>query len=118
MRCAAGFWVIGRVLLGYGDDSFPLSQGNSPSLCHCTIARRKTLSDLCRAPGTPELASLKQVNKDGSTIVQVTHSEANAAYGIRIVNLKDGRLADAPVFDPPYAFRRGPGQALVVGHQD
>ncbi|QHV96392.1 MULTISPECIES: ABC transporter ATP-binding protein [Spirosoma] len=30
--------------------------------------------------------------KDGVTIVQVTHSEANAAYGTRIVRLKDGWL--------------------------
>lgn len=28
--------------------------------------------------------------KDGITIVQVTHSEENAAYGKRVVNLKDG----------------------------
>lgn len=32
----------------------------------------------------------KQLNADGTTIVQVTHSEANAAYGDRIVRLKDG----------------------------
>jgi putative ABC transport system ATP-binding protein len=30
--------------------------------------------------------------KDGITIVQVTHSEANAGYGNRIVRLKDGWL--------------------------
>ncbi|WP_338874980.1 ABC transporter ATP-binding protein [Spirosoma sp. SC4-14] len=30
--------------------------------------------------------------KDGVTIVQVTHSEANAAYGTRILRLKDGWL--------------------------
>lgn len=30
--------------------------------------------------------------KDGVTIVQVTHSEANAAYGSRILRLKDGWL--------------------------
>jgi len=32
----------------------------------------------------------KQLNTEGTTIVQVTHSEANAAYGDRIVRLKDG----------------------------
>lgn len=31
--------------------------------------------------------------KDGVTIVQVTHAEANAAYGNRIVRLKDGWVA-------------------------
>ncbi|MFP2927035.1 ABC transporter ATP-binding protein [Pyxidicoccus sp. 3LG] len=32
------------------------------------------------------------LNKDGTTIIQVTHSEANAAYGHRIINLADGWL--------------------------
>jgi ABC-type lipoprotein export system ATPase subunit len=32
----------------------------------------------------------KRLNEQGTTIVQVTHSEANAAYGDRIINLKDG----------------------------
>jgi ABC-type lipoprotein export system ATPase subunit len=31
-----------------------------------------------------------ELNKSGTTIVQVTHSETNASYGDRIVNLKDG----------------------------
>lgn len=36
----------------------------------------------------------KELNeKDGVTIVQVTHSEKNAAYGNRIVRLKDGWVA-------------------------
>jgi ABC-type lipoprotein export system ATPase subunit len=30
------------------------------------------------------------LNKQGTTIVQVTHSEANAAYGNRIIRLRDG----------------------------
>lgn len=32
------------------------------------------------------------LNKDGITIIQVTHSEKNAAYGSRIINLLDGRI--------------------------
>jgi ABC-type lipoprotein export system ATPase subunit len=32
----------------------------------------------------------KQLNAGGTTIIQVTHSETNAAYGNRIVRLKDG----------------------------
>jgi len=34
----------------------------------------------------------KKLNKAGTTIVQVTHSETNAGYGNRIVRLKDGWL--------------------------
>ena len=34
----------------------------------------------------------KQLNKEGVTIVQVTHSEKNAAYASRIVHLMDARI--------------------------
>ncbi|HLL42539.1 MAG TPA: ABC transporter ATP-binding protein [Segetibacter sp.] len=33
-----------------------------------------------------------ELNKEGVTIIQVTHSEKNAEYGGRIVNLLDGRI--------------------------
>ena len=32
----------------------------------------------------------KQLNREGTTIVQVTHAETNAAYGSRIIRLRDG----------------------------
>jgi putative ABC transport system ATP-binding protein len=34
----------------------------------------------------------KRLNDEGTTIVQVTHSETNAAYGHRVINLFDGWL--------------------------
>lgn len=34
----------------------------------------------------------KTLNQQGVTVVQVTHSEKNAAYGSRIINLLDGRI--------------------------
>jgi putative ABC transport system ATP-binding protein len=34
----------------------------------------------------------KQLNKEGVTIIQVTHSEKNAEYGSRIIHLLDGRI--------------------------
>jgi putative ABC transport system ATP-binding protein len=34
----------------------------------------------------------RQLNKDGVTIIQVTHSEKNAGYGTHIINLLDGRI--------------------------
>lgn len=34
----------------------------------------------------------KQLNDEGVTIIQVTHSEKNAGYGKRIINLLDGRI--------------------------
>jgi putative ABC transport system ATP-binding protein len=32
----------------------------------------------------------RELNRGGTTIVQVTHSEENAAYGNRLVRLRDG----------------------------
>ncbi|MBW8242482.1 ABC transporter ATP-binding protein [Muricauda oceani] len=34
----------------------------------------------------------KKLNEEGVTIIQVTHSEKNAEYGSRIINLLDGRM--------------------------
>lgn len=34
----------------------------------------------------------KTLNNEGVTIIQVTHSDKNAAYGSRIINLLDGRI--------------------------
>lgn len=34
----------------------------------------------------------KQLNKEGVTIIQVTHSEKNAGYGSHIIHLLDGRI--------------------------
>jgi ABC-type lipoprotein export system ATPase subunit len=35
-----------------------------------------------------------KLNQEGTTIIQVTHSEANAAYGSRIIQLRDGWIVD------------------------
>lgn len=34
----------------------------------------------------------QKLNQEGTTIIQVTHSEKNATYGSRIINLLDGRI--------------------------
>lgn len=39
---------------------------------------------------------LKELNENGTTIIQVTHSEKNAAYGQKIINLLDGWIVDNP----------------------
>ena len=38
----------------------------------------------------------KKLNEEGTTIIQVTHSEANAQYGHRTINLADGWVVQAP----------------------
>ena len=40
--------------------------------------------------GKEIMEMFKRLNDEGTTIVQVTHSEVNAAYGHRIVRLEDG----------------------------
>jgi len=44
--------------------------------------------------GTEVMDLLKELNESGTTIIQVTHSEKNAAYGQRIINLVDGWIVD------------------------
>lgn len=36
----------------------------------------------------------KRLNEEGTTIIQVTHSDTNAAYGQRVVKLRDGWVED------------------------
>jgi putative ABC transport system ATP-binding protein len=43
--------------------------------------------------GEEIMALFKRLNDSGTTIIQVTHSEKNAAYGNRILQLADGWLA-------------------------
>lgn len=43
----------------------------------------------------------KELNKDGMTIIQVTHDEKNASYGSRIIQLMDGWVEkDEPIAKP------------------
>ena len=41
----------------------------------------------------------RKVNRDGTTIVQVSHSAENAAYGSRVIELKDGWVVSGDVPD-------------------
>ena len=44
--------------------------------------------------GEEIMTLFKELNNHGVTIIQVTHSEKNAEYGSRIINLLDGRIAN------------------------
>jgi len=48
--------------------------------------------NLHSAQGREIMELFKALNSRGTTIVQVTHSEENAKYGNRVINLKDGWL--------------------------
>jgi ABC-type lipoprotein export system ATPase subunit len=62
------------------------------------IARPKLLladeptGNLHSDQGREIMELFKKLNAGGTTIIQVTHSETNAAYSDRIVRLRDGWL--------------------------
>jgi ABC-type lipoprotein export system ATPase subunit len=46
--------------------------------------------NLHTSQGKEIMELFKKLNEEGTTVIQVTHSEANAAYGDRVVQLVDG----------------------------
>ena len=48
--------------------------------------------NLHSAQGKEIMELFKKLNEEGTTIIQVTHSETNAQYGNRIIQLADGWL--------------------------
>ena len=59
---------------------------HSPKL----ILADEPTGNLHSSQGREIMELFKQLNDSGTTIVQVTHSETNAAYGNRVVQLADG----------------------------
>jgi ABC-type lipoprotein export system ATPase subunit len=51
--------------------------------------------NLHSAQGQEIMELFTRLNREGTTIVQVTHSDVNAAYGNRIIRLKDGWIQAA-----------------------
>jgi putative ABC transport system ATP-binding protein len=50
--------------------------------------------NLHTSQGKEIMELFKKLNEAGTTIIQVTHSEVNAAYGSRIIHLRDGWVVD------------------------
>ncbi len=83
-------------------DLFPsqLSGGQQQlvGVARALIAKPKLLladeptGNLNSKQGEEIMELFKELNKEGVAIIQVTHSEKNAAYGSRIINLLDGRI--------------------------
>jgi len=88
------FHIVGK------KDLYPsqLSGGQQQlvAVARAVIARPRLLladeptGNLHTSQGEEIMELFTQLNKEGTTIVQVTHSEKNASYGRRIVQLKDG----------------------------
>jgi putative ABC transport system ATP-binding protein len=68
-------------------------------VARAVIARPKLLladeptGNLHSEQGEEIMRLFRELNRQGTTIVQVTHSETNAAYGNRVVRLRDGWIA-------------------------
>jgi ABC-type lipoprotein export system ATPase subunit len=62
----------------------------NPSL----ILADEPTGNLNTAEGMEIMELFKTLNQEGTTIIQVTHSEKNAAYGKRVINLLDGWIVD------------------------
>jgi ABC-type lipoprotein export system ATPase subunit len=83
-------------------DLFPtqLSGGQQQlvGIARALIARPKLIladeptGNLNSKQGEEIMNQFRRLNEEGVTIVQVTHSEKNAAYGKRIIHLLDGRI--------------------------
>jgi len=92
------FQIVGK------KDLFPsqLSGGQQQlvAVARAVIARPKLLladeptGNLHSSQGKEIMELFKRLNNEGTTIIQVTHSETNAAYGHRIIKLQDGWIAD------------------------
>jgi putative ABC transport system ATP-binding protein len=50
--------------------------------------------NLHTSQGKEIMELFKRLNNEGATIVQVTHSEVNATYGNRVINLQDGWMVN------------------------
>ncbi len=48
--------------------------------------------NLHSSQGQEIMELFRALNQDGTTIVQVTHSETNASYGSKVIHLKDGYI--------------------------
>jgi ABC-type lipoprotein export system ATPase subunit len=92
------FQIVGK------KDLFPsqLSGGQQQlvAVARAIIANPKLLladeptGNLHSSQGKEIMELFKKLNQEGATIVQVTHSETNAAYGDRIIKLQDGWIMD------------------------
>src|SRR5208337_2941614 len=54
----------------------------------------------------------RELNRQGTTIVQVTHSETNAAYGTRTIQLSDGWLIGDTANPNPHPTTEPSGLAV------
>ncbi len=104
-RAAAVCDTLDRFRIVGKRDLFPsqLSGGQQQlvAVARAVIANPKLIladeptGNLHSSQGKEIMELFKKLNEEGTTIVQVTHSETNAAYGHRVIQLADGWIVGA-----------------------
>jgi putative ABC transport system ATP-binding protein len=94
-------------------DLFPnqLSGGQQQlvGIARAVIAKPKLIladeptGNLNSQQGEEIMEMLSRLNHEGTTIIQVTHSEKNAVYGDRIIHLLDGRIVNEEMTKSTFA---------------
>ena len=96
--------VMDRMAISHRRKHFPcqLSGGQQQrvAIARAVLSNPKIIladeptGNLDSANGKEVMNLLSELHRDGTTIIMVTHSQHDAAYADRIVNLYDGRIVD------------------------
>lgn len=99
--------ALGRMKIGHRAKHFPqqLSGGQQQrvAIARAVVANPKLIladeptGNLDSKNGLEVINLLSELNKEGTTIVMVTHSDHDAGFAHRIVNLFDGQIVDGAV---------------------
>ena len=94
--------VLERMKIGHRKKHFPqqLSGGQQQrvAIARAVVANRKLIladeptGNLDSRNGLEVMKLLTELNKEGTTIIMVTHSERDAGFSHRIINLFDGKI--------------------------
>lgn len=96
--------IMKRMAIGHRRDHFPqqLSGGQQQrvAIARAVIANPKLIladeptGNLDSKNGHEVMNLLTELNKEGSTIIMVTHSQKDAGYAQRVINLLDGHIVN------------------------
>ncbi|MGE5349779.1 MAG: ABC transporter ATP-binding protein [Actinomycetota bacterium] len=99
--------ALERMKIGHRAKHFPqqLSGGQQQrvAIARAVVANPKLIladeptGNLDSKNGLEVINLLSELNKEGTTIVMVTHSDHDAGFAHRIVNLFDGQIVDSPM---------------------
>ena len=99
--------ALERMKIGHRAKHFPqqLSGGQQQrvAIARAVVANPKLIladeptGNLDSKNGLEVINLLSELNKEGTTIVMVTHSDHDAGFAHRIVNLFDGQIVESPL---------------------